>query len=132
MIDGLLKEIQFRTSRSGGAGGQHVNKVSTKVELIFDVFGSSTLPDDLKERIKEKLKSRTTGEGLLILRCDTTRSQRKNKEIVIERFIQLIEKALKPQKKRKPTRPTKSSVAKRLTDKKKTAEKKELRKPPDN
>ena len=129
MPDNLNKEVKYRTSRSSGAGGQHVNKVSTKVELIFDVNGSAVLSEEQKMIIHEKLKNRISNEGLLILHCDETRSQLKNKEIVFNRFVILIEDALKPIKKRKPTKPTKSSVEKRLYNKKKKSDKKDLRKP---
>ena len=128
MPDGLNKEVKYRTSRSSGAGGQHVNKVSTKVELIFDVNGSAVLSEEQKMIIHEKLKNRISNEGLLILHCDETRSQLKNKEIVYNRFVILIEDALKPIKKRKSTKPTKSSVEKRLFNKKKKSDKKDLRK----
>lgn len=127
---GLLnKEVRYRTSRSSGAGGQHVNKVSTKVELTFDVDNSTVLSDEQKVIILEKLKNRISKEGLLTLQCDETRSQLRNKEIVFDRFFNLIEEALKPEKERKPTKPTKTSVEKRLKDKKKKSEKKDLRKP---
>ena len=132
MQDSLNKEVKYRTSRSSGAGGQHVNKVSTKVELIFDVNGSAVLSEEQKMIIHEKLKNRISNEGLLILHCDETRSQLKNKEIVFMRFIALIEDALKPEKERKPTKPTKSSVEKRLYNKKKKSDKKDLRKPLDD
>lgn len=130
MVDQLIKEVQFRTSRSSGAGGQNVNKVSTKVELVFNVHDSSFLTDNEKTLLHENLKNRISKEGLLILRCDTTRSQLKNKEIVVERFIKLITDALKPKEERKATKPTRTSVEKRLSDKKKLSGKKELRKPP--
>jgi len=128
MPDGLNKEVKYRTSRSSGAGGQHVNKVSTKVDLIFDVNRSEILSEEQKTIIHEKLKNRISNEGLLILHCDETRSQLKNKEIVYNRFVILIEDALKPIKKRKSTKPTKSSVEKRLFNKKKKSDKKDLRK----
>ena len=130
MPDGLDKEVKYRTSRSSGAGGQHVNKVSTKVELIFDVNKSVVLSEEQKMIIHEKLKNRISNEGLLIIHCDETRSQLKNKEIVFNRFVKLIEDALKPKKERKSTKPTKLSVEKRIKDKKKKSEKKDLRKPP--
>ena len=132
MSDSLNKEVKYGTSRSSGAGGQHVNKVSTKVELIFDVNGSAVLSEKQIMIIHEKLKNRISNEGLLILHCDETRSQLKNKEIVFMRFIALIEDALKPEKERKPTKPTKSSVEKRLYNKKKKSDKKDLRKPLDD
>ncbi len=132
MQESLKKEVRYRTSRSSGAGGQHVNKVSTKVELIFDVENSETLTEEQQAIIRVKLKNRISKEGLLLLQCDETRSQVKNKEIVCNRFINLIEEALKPEKERKPTVPTKTSVEKRLKDKKKKSGKKELRKPLDD
>ena len=131
MFKGFDKEIRYRTSRSSGAGGQHVNKVSTKVELLFDVLNSMVLTEEQKSVVLSKLKNRISGEGLLSLSCDETRSQAKNKEIVYERFVKLIEDALKPEKKRKQTKPTKSSVEKRLKQKKKVSEKKDLRKKPE-
>ncbi len=127
----LTNEIRYRTSRSSGAGGQHVNKVSTKVELLFDVDGSEVLTEAQKTIIRSKLKNRISKEGWLSLSCDETRSQAKNKEIVTERFLALLEEALKPEKERKPTKPTKTSVIKRLEEKKKKSEKKERRKKPE-
>lgn len=129
MQEMLNKEVGYRTSRSSGAGGQHVNKVSTKVELVFDVDASRVLTEEQKAVIHTKLKNRISREGLLTLQCDETRSQVKNKEIVFERFITLIKEALKPEKERKPTKPTKASVEKRLKEKKKKSEKKDFRKP---
>lgn len=127
MVD-LTTEIKFRTSRSSGPGGQHVNKVESRVELMFDVENSEFLEKDQKAIIFEKLKNRISNDGLLRLQCDESRSQAKNREIVIKRFLVLIERALKPVKKRKPTRPTKSSIEKRLKIKKQVSEKKSSRK----
>ncbi len=129
MFEELKKEVSFRTSRSSGAGGQHVNKVSTRVELLFDIFDSKILTTDEKEKVKAKLKNRISSEGILMLACEETRSQAKNKAIVLKRFLGLVEDALQPEKPRKPTKPTKASVLKRLKDKKKIAEKKDFRKP---
>ncbi|MDG1476399.1 MAG: alternative ribosome rescue aminoacyl-tRNA hydrolase ArfB, partial [Vicingaceae bacterium] len=111
-----------------GAGGQNVNKVSTKVELMFDVDASAVLTERRKTIIKEKLANKISQEGVLSLKCDETRSQLTNKEIVFERFINLIKTALTPVKKRRPTRPTRSSVRKRLDSKKKHSQKKSNRK----
>ena len=130
MFEQILTELNFRASKSSGPGGQHVNKVSTRVTLLFGVAGSSVLSDDQKELILGKLKNRISNDGILSLSCNETRSQVKNKEIVIERFKVLIENAIKPIKKRKPTKPTKASVQKRLKDKKVQSDKKDLRKPP--
>lgn len=127
----LSKEVKYRTSRSSGAGGQHVNKVSTKVELLFHVDNSEVLTEEQKAVIRKKLKNRISNDGWLALSCDETRSQAKNKEIVFDRFMELINEALKPEKKRKLTKPTKSSVEKRLKEKKKISEKKDLRKKPE-
>ena len=127
----LSKEVKYRTSRSSGAGGQHVNKVSTKVELLFHVESSEILSEEQKTIITKKLKNRISNDGWLTLSCDETRSQAKNKEIVFDRFMALINEALKPVKKRKPTKPTKNSVEKRLKKKKKLSEKKDLRKKPE-
>lgn len=124
-------ELQFKAVRSSGAGGQNVNKVSSKVELSFDVSASEGLSDVEKERLYKKLKTRLTNDGVLILQCDEARSQHKNKDLVIKRFFEVLKKALTVPKKRKPTKPTKSSIEKRLKTKKKAAEKKANRKPPD-
>lgn len=127
----LKSELKFRTSRSSGPGGQSVNKVSTKVELLFDVWNSNVLTIEQKEIISIKLKNRINSEGILQISSDETRSQLKNKEIVVERFYGLLEEALKPVKKRKPTKPSKSSKEKRLKTKKIKSDKKDLRKPPE-
>lgn len=130
MQEELLKEIRFKTSRSQGPGGQHVNKVESRVDLVFDVFKSDALDGDQIEIVSKKLKNRISNDGLLRLQCDVTKSQFKNKEIVTELFLKLIETALKPEKKRKPTKPGKAAKEKRLQDKKKQSDKKEFRKPP--
>jgi len=126
--DYLHKEVNYRTSRSGGAGGQNVNKVSTKVELMFDVENSTILSDRQKTIVLEKLTNRISQDGILLLKCDETRSQLTNKEIVFERFVSLIKASLTPVKKRRPTKPSKSSIRKRLSNKKKLSEKKSNRK----
>lgn len=131
IINGLLTELSFRASRSSGAGGQHVNKVSSRVELRFDVAGSSWLTDNQKSRIEEKLASRITGQGELIVISEKSRSQHQNKEDCIERFLELLNQALKIEKKRVPTRPSKSSRHKRLERKKQHSLKKEQRRKPD-
>lgn len=128
--DQIHRELQFKAVRSSGAGGQHVNKVSSKVELTFNVTDSEGLSDSEKQRVLLKLKSRLTNDGVLQLQCDEARSQHKNKDIVIQRFFEVLKNALVVPKKRKPTKPTRSSVEKRLKLKKMSAERKATRKPP--
>ena len=123
-------ELIFSFSRSSGPGGQNVNKVSTKVELRFHVMDSSLLSGDEKDRLMEKLGSRINGEGELILVSQSERSQLKNKEAVIEKFYALLAKALKPRKKRKPTKPSAAAREKRLESKRLISKKKEQRTKP--
>ena len=127
----IHRELQFKAMRSSGAGGQHVNKVSSKVELTFNVPASEGLSEREKQRIQLKLRSRLTNDGALILQCDEARSQHRNKDLVVKRFFETLKNALIVPKKRKPTKPTKSSKEKRLKSKKKTSEKKAFRKKPD-
>lgn len=127
----VLRELQFKAVRSSGAGGQHVNKVSSKVELQFDVSNSKALSHDQIELLQLKLKHRLTKTGILILSCDEARSQHQNKNLVIKRFFELLKKALYVAKKRKPTKPSKKSIEKRLKTKNKLSEKKATRKKPD-
>ena len=123
----LKTELKFRTSRSSGPGGQSVNKVNTRVELLFDVWNSAVLSFDQKEVISNKLNNRINVDGILLLSSDETRSQFKNKELVISRFIQLLNVALAPVKKRKATKRSRASVEKRLRNKKYQSDKKKNR-----
>lgn len=116
--------------RSSGAGGQNVNKVSSKVELHFSIPSSQALSESEKERALKKLRSRLTNSDELILQCDESRSQHKNKEIVTTRFIELIKDSLKKPKPRKKTKPPKAAKLKRLRQKKIRSEKKADRKNP--
>ena len=124
----FVPELNFSASRSSGPGGQHVNKVSTKVELRFDVMNSSLLTPEEKELILEKLSNRINQEGELVLVSQRSRSQLKNKEKVVEKFYEFLTKALTPQKKRKPTKPSPAMKEKRLEEKRAQAEKKDRRK----
>lgn len=126
----LISELTFKAVRSSGAGGQNVNKVASKIELFFDVPGSMALSEDEKQMIAEKLQNRLTKEGILILQCDQSRSQHKNKSLVIDRFVALIDNSLKQTKKRKPTKIPKAVIKKRLKSKRDLSNKKALRKPP--
>jgi len=127
---GLEKELKFNTSRSGGPGGQHANKVETSVELRFDISNSSSLSRQEKRRLFKKLTNKITKEGEIIIAAENSRSQAKNKEAALEKFFAMIEAALKVPKKRKPTKPSKAAKERRLKEKKKHGEKKSYRKPP--
>lgn len=120
----ILHELQFKAIRSGGPGGQHANKVSSKVEVSFDVQNSNGLNEREKSRLLLKLKSKLSKNALLLLQCDESRSQHTNKSIVIKRLLTLLQIALIIPKKRKPSKPSKSSIEKRLKSKKKAALKK--------
>ena len=121
------QEFTFKTSRSSGSGGQNVNKVETRVSLCFEVQPSKLLSDEQKERIIKKLESRIDKKGVLKIDVEEERSQVRNKQIAIERFFELLEKALKKKKKRKPTKISKAAKEKRLKKKKELSERKESR-----
>lgn len=129
--DTILSELNFRTSRSSGAGGQHVNKTETKVEVLFEVNTSQGLSDEEKQTINAKMASRINDEGILVMSSQKSRSQFSNKEDVIERLRLQIEKALTPKVKRKRTKPSQESIEDRLTQKKMNAEKKTSRRKPE-
>ncbi|MBK9981134.1 MAG: aminoacyl-tRNA hydrolase [Saprospiraceae bacterium] len=126
----LRAELEFRTSRSSGAGGQHVNKTETKVEALLDVKASPGLNEDEKKLVFEKAINRINDEGILSITSQKSRSQLDNKENAIEKLQQILLKALTPVTKRIRTKPSKSSVEERLEEKKIQAEKKEGRKKP--
>lgn len=129
--DILQSELQFRAVRSSGAGGQNVNKVASKVELIFDLDASLGLTDDEKQRLKQSIANRLTKDNLLLLQCDESRSQHKNKNLVIERFFNLLNDGLIVQKERVPTKIPRSVIKKRLKAKRKVSDKKANRRPPE-
>ena len=126
-IPDLSAEFIFQASRSSGPGGQNVNKVKSKIELRFNIQNSSVLTDDQKEILLSKLSSKLSIEGFLIVISQRDRSQLVNKEDAIRKLYELIEKALRPVKRRKSTRPTRSSVEKRLTGKRIKADIKQSR-----
>lgn len=126
----IISELSFKAVRSSGAGGQNVNKVSSKVVLTFDLKNSHALTEEEKVRLETKLASRLTTDLVLILNCDEDRSQFRNKEIVIKRFLELIKNALFIPKERKTTKIPKSVIRKRIKDKKNVSEVKKNRKKP--
>ncbi|WKD85756.1 Peptidyl-tRNA hydrolase ArfB [Polaribacter huanghezhanensis] len=126
----LIKELNFKATRSSGAGGQHVNKVSSKIELFFDVENSLQFSEEEKNLLFKNLATRLTKENILILTCYESRSQHKNKELAIQRFLAITTQGLIIPKKRKPTKPSKASIKKKAENKKKVSVKKALRKKP--
>lgn len=126
----LISELTFKAVRSSGAGGQNVNKVASKVELYFDLNNSAALDEAQKDLLLQTLKTKLTKEQILILQCEESRSQHKNKAIVIERFLELIKSGLIKPKKRKATKIPKSAIKKRLKAKRDQSDKKAFRKPP--
>ncbi|MBZ4036115.1 aminoacyl-tRNA hydrolase [Flavobacterium sp. 17A] len=130
-VDKIISELNFKAVRSSGAGGQNVNKVSSKIVLNFDLNASQALSDEEKLILKENISARLTSENILILNCDEDRSQLKNKEIVIKRFLEIIKKGLFVPKVRKATKVPKSVIKKRIKDKKNISDLKQSRRKPD-
>jgi len=128
--DAIIKELKFSTARSGGAGGQHVNKVETKVILYFDIESSTQLSIEQKALLKNKLSKRLGHSTTIHMYSQATRSQLKNKERVIQNFLRLIKKSLFIPKKRIPTKISKTVKAKILDHKKRRSKTKKLRKKP--
>ena len=130
-LEKIITELQFKAVRSSGAGGQNVNKVSSKVVLSFDLKNSQALSEEEKIRLEAKLSSRLTSDLVLILNCDEDRSQLKNKAIVTKRFLDIITAGLHIPKIRKATKIPKSVIRKRIKDKKNVSEIKKSRRKPD-
>jgi ribosome-associated protein len=122
-----LSELSFRFSRSSGPGGQHVQKSSTRVELLFDVPNSPSLTEKQRQKVQKRLARYIDSKGLLHLTSESERSQLRNREEVVARFQSLMRDALKRRKRRKPTKPTAASKEKRLKAKQKRSEKKKTR-----
>ena len=123
----LYSELHFRTSRSSGSGGQHVNKVETRVELLFDVAASQVLTTAQKKLIQRALANRINKDGVLHIAVQESRSQRTNRERAVRKFDQLVSKALVPPKKRKKVKPLTAHRERRLRSKKRRSEIKALR-----
>ncbi len=129
-VDLLKSELTFKAVRSSGSGGQHVNKVASKVVLHFNLEKSNVFNEEEKERLKTFFKNRINKQGVLILNSGESRSQFRNKALVTQRFLELIEVGLKPEEERKITKVPKAVKQKRLENKRKNSEKKTNRKPP--
>lgn len=129
-IDVLLTELTFKTLRSGGPGGQHVNKTESKVEVTFNIKTSKALSSTEKERLLKKLGNRLSADGEVSIQCSDTRSQHRNKKVAIDRLIELLQQHLKVSKRRKKTKPSRSAIERRLKAKKHQKLKKKNRKPP--
>ncbi len=125
--DQIIQELQYKAVRSSGAGGQNVNKVSSKVVLSFNVAGSQALSDEEKLMAEHRLANRLTTDKTLILQCDEDRSQQRNKDIVTRRFMVIMENALKEEKPRLPTKIPKAVIKKRIENKRRQSEKKQSR-----
>lgn len=127
----IINELDYKAVRSSGAGGQNVNKVSSKVVLSFNLPASNSLTEEEKALAEVRLASKLTNDGVLILQCDEDRSQLRNKDIVTKRFLAVMENALKEEKPRKPTKIPRSVIKKRIEGKRRQAEKKQSRRRPD-
>lgn len=125
-----LAELRFRFARSGGPGGQHVNKAETSVELLFDVANSPSLTEDQRARILEKLKNAIDQTGTLHLVANESRSQHRNRQAAIARLQNLLRHAVRVPKRRRPTRPGLAARERRLQRKQRRSETKRLRRPP--
>jgi ribosome-associated protein len=130
-INLLKSELVYKYVRSSGSGGQHVNKVSSKAELYFNIETSKVFNEAQKNQLITFFNNRLTKDGILILACDESRSQFRNKAIVTQRFIKLMEDGLKEEKERLATKIPRSVKRKRLNTKRINAQKKASRKPPE-
>lgn len=126
----LLNELEFSAVRSSGPGGQHVNKTSSKIVLHFNLNMSEALSSNEKDMLRERIPNRISADGMIVMSCSDTRSQHRNKARVISMLLELLERSLRPRKKRKKTKPSRQAVEKRLKEKREQAIKKKSRKQP--
>ncbi|MFT7073742.1 alternative ribosome rescue aminoacyl-tRNA hydrolase ArfB [Patiriisocius sp. Uisw_017] len=126
----VIKELTFKAVRSSGPGGQHVNKTSSKVNVSFDIENSKGLTETEKNKVREKLSNRVSSAAVLSISCSDSRSQHRNKALVVEKLLRLLKKSLRVVKPRKKTKPSRSAIERRVTSKKKNALKKSNRRPP--
>ena len=117
-------ELQYRASRSGGPGGQHVNTSSTRIELLWDIANSRAVTDEERERLRTKLAARLDSEGMIRVVASDRRSQQQNRQAADERLARLIEHALQVPKKRRATKPTRAAKERRIAEKKRNSERK--------
>jgi len=122
-----MGELRVKFSRSGGPGGQHVNRSATRVELFFDIANSPSLSHDQRSRLLSRLRGYVSSDGVLRLACQTHRSQKRNREEVVRRFVALMHAGLRRRRRRTPTRPTRASRERRLAAKRRRSEIKRLR-----
>ncbi|MGI8842547.1 MAG: alternative ribosome rescue aminoacyl-tRNA hydrolase ArfB [Gemmatimonadaceae bacterium] len=120
-------ELVYKATRAGGAGGQHVNTSSTRIELLWNVATSVAIPAHLRERVAEKLATRTDGAGWIRVVASARRSPQQNREAAETRLTALLQAALVVPRKRRPTKPTRGSQETRIAEKKKRGETKRLR-----
>lgn len=129
-IQTLINELNFKASKSSGAGGQHVNKVSSRIEVFFNLNTTEALNEKEIELILLKQKNKINKDNTLSISCEETRSQHRNKDLIIERLIALLKTSLVRPKIRRTTKPTRASVKRKSENKKRQSSKKVLRKPP--
>ncbi len=127
----VIEELEYKTSRSSGPGGQHANKTESRVTVVFDLTHSLAFTPEEKERLLTFFQSQLTQEGVLQFSCEESRSQHRNKQLVTQRLLRALEKAIIPPKTRKKTKISKQAHKKRLEKKKRQAQKKLQRKKPE-
>ena len=125
-------ELQYRATRAGGPGGQHVNTSSTRIELLWDLTNSRAVDDAQREQIRTRLAARLDAEGMVRVVASDRRSQQQNRQAADERLAALVKHALHVPKKRRPTKPTKAAKERRLSEKKRHSDKKRLRRREDD